>query len=115
MQSICNEIIILKTKEDKNKYFEKWIPYKNIYTFNIVNDTSEKVFEAHLISDKNYIIFHFSKSNTEVKKCWTGYLKRHIISFSLGCLDFRIKTETNNVFNKFKKKTPNYTCCPMFP
>lgn len=115
MQSICNEIIILKTKEDKNKYFEKWIPYKNIYTFNIVNDTSEKVFEAHLISDKNYIIFHFSKSNTEVKKCWTGYLKRHIISFSLGCLDFRIKTETNNVFNKFKKNPPNYTCCPMFP
>lgn len=43
MRSTRNEIIILKTKQDKNKCFEEWIPYKNIYTFNIVNDISEKI------------------------------------------------------------------------
>lgn len=33
LRSTCNEIIILKAKKtkNKNKYFEKWIPYKNTY------------------------------------------------------------------------------------
>lgn len=76
----------------------------------------KKVSEVHLMSDEKYIIFHLSKSKTEELNSWIDYLQRHVISFSLGCLDFKIqiKTETNYVFFKLKKKPPNCTCCPIF-
>lgn len=70
----------------------------------------KKVSEAHLISDEKYIIFHLSKSKTEEQNSWIDYLQRQLISFSLGCLDFKIqiKTESNYVFFKLKKATQLY-------
>lgn len=49
-----------------------------------------KEFEAHLKSDEKYILI-LSKSKTEEQNTWIDYLQRHVISFSLGCLDFKIQ------------------------
>lgn len=39
----------------KTKYFEKWIPNKKTYTFNIVNDILEKSIKALVIRLKNVL------------------------------------------------------------
>lgn len=76
----------------------------------------KKVSEAHLISDEKYIIFHLSKSKTQEQNSWIDYLQRHVISFSLGCLHFKIqiKTETNYVFFKLKKSHPTVHVAQFF-
>lgn len=46
------------------------------------------------------MIFNLSKSKTKEQNNWIDCLQRHVISFSLDCLDskIQIKTETNYVY-----------------
>lgn len=48
-----------------------------------------KVFEVYLKLDEKYILV-LSKSKIEEQNIWIDYLQRYVISFSLGCLDFKI-------------------------
>lgn len=102
LQSNCNKIFIKKKQiKTKTNTLKNGSIIKE-YTFNIVNAISEKKYLKHILNKTKpiwYSTWVRAKKKTEQNN-WIECLQRHVISFSLGCLDskIQIKTETNYVY-----------------